>query len=99
MPDTNCPKCGHEVAHDTACPGCGHVAANGAVKKVWGKPPPPPEVADWVIHPVPLEFDEEFLRGFDEAEFTAAFREAERAGWPELKDLIDEIERETAPRD
>ena len=93
MQNPRCPKCGQGAAADSPCPDCGDASANGSVKKSRVKPPPPPEVADWVIEPVPPELAEEFLRTFDEAEYLAAVRELERTGGLRLEDFIDEIER------
>ena len=94
MQNAKCPKCGHEAGPDILCPSCGHASVNGgAVKKSWVKPPPPPEVANWVIEPVPPEMREEFLRTFDEAEYLAAVRELERTGGVQIDDLIEELER------
>lgn len=97
-----CPKCGHAVATDTpTCEKCGHAMTNGAVQRVTGsgRKPPPPEAAGWVIHKMPPEIREEMRRSFNEEEFIAELREAERAGLPELKDLIRDLEQEMAPHE
>jgi predicted amidophosphoribosyltransferase len=87
-----CPKCGHESA-DAACPTCGQAAVNGTANPKWIKPPPPPELANMVIEPVPPEMAEEFRRTFNEAEFLAALREVEAGGGVQIDDLIEECER------
>lgn len=91
MNEATCPKCCHDTA--AACSGCGH-AANGVANSSRVKPPPPPVVANWVIHPVPPEIDEYFRQTFDEAAFLVEFRQAKQDGWPELQDLIAEFESE-----
>jgi hypothetical protein len=58
------------------------------------RPPPPPEVSGWVIHKTPPDVLEEMRQTFNEVEFLAELREAERAGLPELKDLIRELEQD-----
>ena len=83
MQKIQCPTCGSETAPDGACPRCGH--ANGAG--------PPPEVASWVIEPVPPDVAEHFRRTFDEAEYLAEVREIERTGGVQIDDLIAELER------
>ena len=55
MRNIQCPTCGHETTTEATCPGCGHAASNGVVRSAWIKPPPPPEVANWVITPTPPE--------------------------------------------
>jgi hypothetical protein len=55
--------------------------------------PPPPEVANRVIDPVPPEVREHFLRTFDEAKYLAEIRELERTGGVDIDDLIAELER------
>jgi hypothetical protein len=92
MQNITCPKCGHETAHDTACPGCGHAARNGAAAPK-ADPPPPPEVANWVISPTPPEMLEEYRRTFNEDEYLAAVREVERTGGVGIDGLIEELER------
>ena len=57
------------------------------------KPTPPPEVANWVITPMPPELLEQMRETFDEAEFVAALREVEKTGGVQIDGLIDEIER------
>ncbi len=103
MTNTPCPECGHEATTDaTACPNCGQALTNGSVPHRKGsvqKPPPPPEAADWVIYPTPPEIREEMQRTFNEEEFLAQLREAERACLPELKDLIRDLEQEMSSRD
>ncbi len=93
MRNIQCPTCGHETTTDATCPCRGHAASNGAVKSAWVKPPPPPEVANWVITPTPPEMLKHLRETFDEAEFIAALREVERTGGVQIDDLIDEIER------
>ena len=88
-----CPNCGCETATGAACSGCGNVVANGKVAKERVKPPPPPEVADWVFTPVPPETAEEFRRTFDEKEYLVAVRELERTGGVQIADLIAELGR------
>ncbi len=75
---------------------------NGTAQQRQGpveKPPPPPEVASWIHYPTPPEILQEMRQTFNETEFLAELREAERAGLPELKDLIRELEQEINPRD
>ena len=57
------------------------------------KPPPPPEVANWVITPTTPELLKQMRETFDEAEFVAALREVEKTGGVQNDGLIDEIER------
>lgn len=83
MQKIQCPTCGSETSPDGVCPRCGH--ANGAE--------PPPEVASWVIEPVPPDVAEHFRRTFDEAEYLAEVREIERTGGVQIDDLIAELER------
>ncbi len=103
MTNSPCPVCGHLTPTDaTDCPSCGHVLANGTVpgtKGPYQPPPPPSEVASWVIHKTPPEILEEMRQTFDEAAFLAELREAERNGGCELKDFIHGLEQEEAPRD
>jgi hypothetical protein len=103
MTKPSCPECGHETAADaTACEKCGHAMNNGAVPQVRGpvlKPPPPPELVAEVFEKTPPELIDEFRRTFNEEEFLAELRQAEQAGLPELKDLIRDLEQETASRD
>jgi hypothetical protein len=93
MQNIKCPTCGHETAHDAACPACGHNAVNGVAKPRWVKPPPPPEVANWVIEPVPPELTAEFLRTFDEVAFLADMQEALKTGGADIDALIARVER------
>jgi hypothetical protein len=93
MQNTKCPTCGGEIAADAPCPSCGHAAVNGVAKPHWIKPPPPPELADLVITPVPPEMAEEFRRTFNEEEWQASVREMEQNGSYRLEDFIDEIEQ------
>src|SRR5439155_10923141 len=101
--ETTCPGCGRQTAAEaTACPNCGHAMPNGAVPQAptsVRKPPPPPEVSTWVIYPTPPEVIEWARRTFNEEEFMAELRQAEKDGWPELKDFIHELEQEAPPRD
>lgn len=91
--NTACPKCGQQSTHDAACPERGHVV-NGTVKLPRpGDPPPPPEVADWVITPTPPEMMEQFRREFNEEEYWAAFHETMRTGGADIDALIARIER------
>ena len=103
MPTIPCPECGQSPpAEAAACPICGHALANGAVpqaKTPAQKPPPPPEVSEWILYPTPPEIREEMQRTFNETDFLAALREAERAGLPELRDLIRDLEQEMTSRD
>jgi hypothetical protein len=96
MHDTRCPACGKETAPGAACPICGHAATNGATRKEWVKPPPPPEVASWAIEPVPPELAEEFRRTFDEAAFLAEAEEALESGAFERR--LDELSDEAVAR-
>jgi hypothetical protein len=96
MNTTPCPKCGYPTdAEAQACVNCGHAMANGAVRQLKGpvqKPPPPPEVANWVIEKVPPEMIEEALGTFNEEEWQADLREIEKTGGLRFEDFIDEIE-------
>jgi hypothetical protein len=98
-----CEHCGHQADGEAVtCPGCGHPLKNGTVQRLQGpvqKPPPPPEVAGWVIYQTPPEILEEMRRTFNREEFLAELRQAEQAGLPELKDLIRDLEQEMTPRD
>jgi hypothetical protein len=98
-----CPACGQPTtAEAAACTNCGHATTNGTgpqPKKPTDKPVPPPEVSGWVLYPTPPEIIEEMRRTFNEEEFFTQLREAEKAGLPELKDLIRDLEQEMAPRD
>lgn len=91
MQKIKCPTCGSETVPDAVCPSCGDAANNGTT--IRPEPVPPPEVATWVIEPVPPEVREHFLRTFDEAEYLAEIRELERTGGVQIDDLIEEIER------
>ena len=93
MHNVGCPKCGQDMAAGSACPGCGQTIVNGAAKPHWVKPPPPPEVANWVIEPVPPELTEEFRRTFDEAAFLADMEETLTTGGVDIDDLIASIEQ------
>jgi hypothetical protein len=93
LQDIKCSTCGHEPATDAACPGCGDTPGNGTSGSARVKPPPPPEVANWVMTPTPPEMLKLLRETFDEAEFIAALREVERTGGTRIDDLIDEIER------
>jgi hypothetical protein len=93
MQKIKCPKCGSEIAPDVGYPSCGHTADNGAIKPHWVKPPPSPEVADWVIEPVPPELAEDFRRTFDEAAFVADMEEALKTGGADIDALIARVER------
>jgi hypothetical protein len=90
MQNGKCPKCGREIA-DAACPNCTHV--NGAAKPARRDPPPPPELAGLVIERPTPEMIEEARRTFDETEYWAAFREAEKTGWGNIDDLLSELEQ------
>lgn len=72
-----------------------HEPANteGPVPSARIKPPPPPEVANWVITPTPPEMLKYLRETFDEVEFITALREAESSGGTQIDDLIDELER------
>ena len=93
MQKINCPTCGRETTTDSACPGCGHTVGNGVAKPCWVKPPPPPEVAKWVIEPVPPELAEDFRRTFDEAAFVADLEETLKTGGADIDALITRVER------
>lgn len=84
MPLSSCPQCGRSAPDKaTACPNCGHALANGIVPRENSprqKPPPPPEVSDWIIYPTPPEILEEMRRTFNEDEFLAKLRAVERTG-------------------
>jgi hypothetical protein len=100
--NVNCPKCGQKGAEEANCPNCGYAASNGAgpmtpVRRE--KPVPPPEVANWVIEPIPPELIEEFRRTFNEEEVLAALREYEETGGYQLEDFIGEIEEIVKRRD
>src|SRR4051812_6368933 len=99
MQNPKCPKCGHKAPADTTCPACGHAASNGTAARP--RPTPPPEVATWVIEPVPPEIREHFLRTFNEEEFLAEMREAMKTGGANIDGLIEtscEISAGIAPR-
>jgi predicted amidophosphoribosyltransferase len=97
MHSTKCPKSGHEAAPDGRCPGCGQPAVHGTATKPRIKPPPP-ELANRVFAPVPLEMVEEFRRTFNEEEYLAAVRELERTGGVPIDDLIEEMQRRVDDR-
>ncbi|HWG41643.1 MAG TPA: hypothetical protein VN688_02575 [Gemmataceae bacterium] len=90
MQYAKCPTCGHETTSDAACPDCTHV--NGSAKAV-RREPPPPEVANWVIEPVPPEIAEHFQRTFNEEEYLAEVRKLERTGGVDIAEMLAEIER------
>jgi hypothetical protein len=98
---TPCPECGRPTAAEAkACAHCGHALTNGAPPKSHaGKPPPPPEASDWVIHETPPEMLEELRRTFNEEKFLAEAREAERKGGVKFEDIIGEIEAMVTRRD
>jgi hypothetical protein len=56
-------------------------------------PPPPPEVAGWVIERPTPEMLEEARRTFDVEEYLAGVREIEAGGGVQIDDLIAELER------
>jgi hypothetical protein len=93
MQKIKCPTCGNEAIPDAACPSCGQAAANGEARQERIKPPPPAEVANWVIERPSPEMLEEARRTFDEAEYLAGVREIEAGGGYRIEDFIDEIER------
>jgi hypothetical protein len=93
MQSAKCPKCGHETAADSACPACGQAAVNGAARPARRDPPPPPEVAGWVIERPTPEMLEEARRTFDEAEYLAGVREIEQTGGVSFEEIMAEIER------
>ena len=78
---------------DIECSTQSHEPGNDAAGSARVKPPPPPEVANWVITPTPPAMLKLLRETFDEAEFIAALREVERTGGTRIDDLIDEIER------
>lgn len=92
MQNVKCPTCGRETGPDAAS-GCDHAAGNGAAKPRWIKPPPPPEVASWVITPTPPEELERLRQEFNEEEWLAALREIEQTGGVQIDDLIADLER------
>lgn len=81
MQKTRCPACGNEITPGAACPGC----ERGA--------PAPSEVAGWVIERPSPDVLAWAAQTFDEAEYLAALREAERGGGHRFEDFIDEVER------
>ncbi len=93
MQNIQCPTCGRETTTDATCLGCGHAVSNGSVRSARVKPQPPPEVANWVITPMPPEMLKHLRETFDEAEFIAALREVEQTGGVRFEDFIEEIER------
>jgi hypothetical protein len=102
MTPLTCPKCGHQASPDaTACPDCGQALKNGAVCQPGAgqKPPPPPEVRDWVIHKLPPEYLEWARQTFNEEEFMAGLREVQKTGGLRLEDFIDELEEEVRRRE
>jgi hypothetical protein len=102
MTQPPCPKCGRQPTPDaSACPDCGQELKNGAVSQPGAvqKPPTPPEVAGWIIHPLPPGYLEQERQTFNEEEFLAALREVERTGGRELKDFIHELEQGVPPRE
>jgi uncharacterized OB-fold protein len=99
MQNVKCPKCGRETVSESSCPDCGNSAVNGFTEKRWIKPPPPPEVASWVIEPVPPELAEEFRRTFDEAAFVAEMEETLATGGVRFEDIVAKIERKLYGRD
>jgi hypothetical protein len=56
------------------------------------KPPPPPEVSEWILYPTPPELLEELRRTFNLEEFLADVREIERTGGVQFEDFIGELE-------
>jgi hypothetical protein len=92
MRPSKCPTCGSETGPDAACPGCGP-AVNGATTPVRHDPPPPPEVASWVIERPTPEMIEEAQRTFNEEEYLAGVREIEAGNGYRLENFIDKIER------
>jgi hypothetical protein len=96
-----CPECGRQTAAEAAaCANCGHALANGTqAKSPAGKPPPPPEVSNWTIHKTPPEMIEEMRRTFNEEEYLAELREAERTGGVKFEDFFGEIEEVVKRRD
>ncbi len=98
----SCPACGHQAtAEVTACPNCGHAMQNGTVQPPKGpyqKPPPPPEVANWIIEKVPQEVIKQVLGPFNEEEFLTALQEIEETGGYQLEDFIEELREETRCR-
>jgi hypothetical protein len=94
MQKIKCSACGNEVGTEVGCPACGHPALNGFARKGGVKPPPPPEVVNWVITPTPPEMLERMRREFDEAQYLAAVRELERTGGVPIDDLIEGLKRE-----
>ena len=51
------------------------------------------------MYSTPPEISEQMRQTFKAEEFLAELREAGQAGWPELKDLIRELEKESSRRD
>lgn len=62
------------------------------------KPAPPAEASSWVLYATPPQISEEMRQTFKAEEFLAELREAEQTGWPELKDLIHDLEQELTSR-
>lgn len=87
MQNTHCPNCGGTTdTNKASCP-CELAARNGSVVEL------PPEVATWIIEPVPPEVREHFIRTFDEAEYWAELRETEKTGGVNIDELVRELER------
>lgn len=100
MARVHCPRCNRDLAGDAVtCPECGHTV-NGAPLPDAGTsrhqstspliPPSEklsPELMAWV------------RQQSSEEEFLAGLREIQESGGLELKDFIQELEQEAAPRD
>ncbi len=107
MTNTPCPACGHPATWETpTCEKCGQAMLNGSVpqpKKVYQKPPPPPELEGYVFEKVTPEIaalfgpinEEEML-----AELQAALREYEETGGKGMgiEDIIREMEAGAPPQ-
>lgn len=86
MENTKCLACGRATNIEQSCSACANT--NGGAHSA-----PPPEVADWVIEPVPPEIADHFRQTFDEAEYLAAVRELDRTDGVQIDDLIADLER------
>jgi hypothetical protein len=81
--NVTCPKCGHQATEDAICSNCGHATMNGDLRHLKNpvqKPPPPPEVANWVVEKMSPELIEEAIRTFNREEFLAGEPEIEKQG-------------------
>jgi hypothetical protein len=79
-----CSQCGHDLSPDaTTCSGCG--------RPLNGEAPPSGKLSPELLECARQQFSEE--------EFLAGLREIRETGGLELKDFIQELEQEAAPRD